>query len=1746
MIKKLFSFICCLAPMGAVATPVFLEPNYGGVSVDLTQGEYANTYQTGLVVNPVITGQPDPDSIIIRNPTGGSATTKNLILNDAGMNVANLVVGEFDSTKQNGFGHGILYIVGDTESAGTGFYISSPGNISIGSLLWVLDGNTITIAGANASTGRVNFTLGNVTQGSDVSGATQNNGILNLGTLKLENIAKFDASSAISNYGDELSIDANEISGTSLNTTKGNVTLTANNGPITMSGDVTSDGTAVSTKFTANAMNVNGELQNNSGEMIIALATGDLTVGKSLENKSGDLLKINAGDIVVNGAATNEHGTMVINAQNLTISGKNTSNNHLYNDASFVNKGDLYIDVSGATTLKNGFDVSAMDPSKTFSLKTGTLDFGDDPLNWQRLFTNKLYNFVVHLRNGDIELTNADIINMAGGNMQITANNVTAKSIQNNGNNLDIAIPGDTADGTPSPITGSITVSGGISNSGNANILAGDRLSATAVNNETGATMHLGGENGVTLDSITNNGQLLVQSSNATVGNINITGNVTNESGTTSIESRQIKIGGTLSANGGTINITGSDQDSASLKLAKVNVTDGILNINSLKGGVTVDDDLTVLGTAGTGAMNIGQSVTKFHVVGDTLIGGNITLGAATATSGNNVNIGGLGTQTIAFDTTGTFTANGIGALNNDYGRTATFTATEFQIGNGGIAAANLGNLIFGNNDTITPNRPNVTTTGAITANQGGTIEFFGDQVTAASVSGDGKIKPHGTILSATNGDINIGGKVWLDGNDHASGLVIADANTFTMTTAAPNTTGGSITTNDVVIAGGRTLNVASAHDVTINGTITGGNNLPMNGTLDINATAGTAKVTNGTTIGQNAILKVNAADINMADLTNSNETTLTAANRIITGRVNNTAGTLDVTGQSLSGTSLATASGAVTNWNVEDTELSGPVTVGGDMIQGANTGTLNIASNAQTFSGGSLNVSGKFDAIGGNTKYTFDGPATIGGNINISTGAGTDITASAITAQNVTNYGTLALFGKGGITLNNGNGTVENHGDLTLNSGTGISKVASFISSGTATLGGAGLTTGTPFNQNTLYQNYRGNLSERDVNIASNKYEITTSNVILDAIKQYSGNLTFNTNDVQITNSIEANGVIRFAGATDTWLTVGVNGDVSANTQFINLEHMEIGGNYTFNNTSSIYAAILPYATGTGSSIYNYWADVSLANDNTLGQIKNRENAEPLISVGGQFITNLDIDIHHPDLAAGNPVHTDQFGIKIFDMIDQGTAIWLLHADEGIQELATKIRNLNVQFCNGDGTLCFDYYKTTEDYNKTGTDLPAYLSTRDTDGDGTADSVYVVFDPRFGGPLALFKIQPIVERVPGHTKGEYVSAGALDDLIEGQLLKAKFTNKTPIDAIPVAFRGTNMEELATQLYNRMDYYDITRDGTGLARFSRLTQAREIEQMAGSVVMNEHTSFRDFEDRMLDEFIWHRNRSLRKAWGDFDFGLFNQKADDGKRIDGNRFSFTGGYDWQESQTLILGLTGRISHTSGENDDHIELGYRPGEHIAGHVKTDVADTNFGIGAYLMKTLGTKMRGYGNAFLDLHWLDVSRKQNYVGKIEGDGTAFSLISEWGLMHDWLNQYIVGNLYARAGYNTGFSVTEKVHGHDYMKLESDGYFILTPGYTLTAQKRIYPSAWFQIRPYASVGVEYDVFGAPDNAKYKFAPANRYTKYSIDIDPLWANIGGGLEFLSSTGIQVGLDYRYQYNADIQLHKIKISGSYRF
>lgn len=910
-------------------------------------------------------------------------------------------------------------------------------------------------------------------------------------------------------------------------------------------------------------------------------------------------------------------------------------------------------------------------------------------------------------------------------------------------------------------------------------------------------------------------------------------------------------------------------------------------------------------------------------------------------------------------------------------------------------------------------------------------------------------------------------------------------------------------------------------------------------------------------TLKNNSEMEIRAVDLTADELIVGNvaKTTLSATNALTLNGDISSAGITMLTGGNIT---LQNVTNTGTMTIKAPTDTTGQISIAGNLVSSGNTytllharqirvtGDIKNSDNAVTEILGSDTASGDIQlgqllVSGGtlNLKSLTGGVATSSVSLTGGTITVDSVTRSITATNNVEIAGNLSATGavaasdgdmSVGATgtpfvLASTSGNITIGGNINVDNGAGIKLIANNISShdvvnnGTMTLGGRSLDVENTFNATNLYQKFTGVLNAGDVNIDADSYRISAT-------------------DFNLGGNLNATNLIVFA-VPATHLNANIAGNLSGGVAFANLGQMHVGGDYAFTDTSKVFANISNKSSMAG--LPNYWSSVSLA-DGTLGQITNATSGDgALITVDGKFAYDLSLGLTPSGGIGGGA--SDQIGIALRELADAGDAIWLVYAQGGITESGDKLRNLNVVICNASGSICYDYFDGMPAGNSS-----AYLTMRDTDGNGTSDSIYVVFDPRFGGPVELFKIQPIVAHNAEHTDGEYVSAGALDNIIADQMAKQGFTGRHAIELLPVLFRGTNLETMANELYGRMEHYNTYRDSAPLSRFSRLFQAREIEQVAGSVILNEHTSARSFEDHMLDEFIWNRNRNLKKAWVDAEYGMLFQNVSDGKHADGNRFNITGGFDWQHTNTLILGLAGRVSHMSTDVSDAINLGYTTeNPFVAGHVDAKVANTNIGLGGYLMQTLGEKTRAYGNAFLDLHVFDITRHQTFVnGTIDGSGTAFALNTEWGLLHDWLNQYIVGNMYARAGYNFGFSVTEKVGGHDYMKMKSDGYLSFTPGYSLTAQKRIYPSVWFQVRPYATIGVEYDVLGAPDNAKYKFATAKKFTSYDIDVDPLWANIGGGVEMLSATGFQVGLDYRYQYNQDIQLHNIKVSGSYRF
>lgn len=1703
--KKLVSVVCCLAPFSAGAAS-FAYPD--GLNIGST-----DTSQTIDATIDPITGKPKYDGLVL-----GDGTTTN------GLNVAGAV--DIGGTEHPQGGTGGLAVL---REAGV-FTIQSDGNITIGNNLKIASGVTLGIQ--NGTAAGMDVSIGGTINALGALSVVANSGVAGGG------INSF-TSGAI-NASDTLRISAGTI-----NTGAIEVVATTANAEINLNAT-----DSVSMKqFSYNNANKTGQIeaggnitsgtiQNLAGSLNITAGgdlelTTDTGITGSLENKAAGTVTVSAKNITVAGAITNEDtsGTMNINGDSLTINGGNPNN------ASIVNSGVFVANISGLTKIAQNIDWNNMTDSGKFTLKTGSLQMAGDILLKQGMAN-------IETTLGDMSfgaISNESVLpqeNIAGLTLN-SAGNFTSTSIRNTGT-LDIR--------GLSITTGAISGDGA---NANATIAAAGAFVGGDVSNTDSSRMRIDG-NTVKLSSITNTGDLRVAASASSSGALTVDGNVVNSAsaggtGVLDITARNITIGGDLTNNSGLMTVIGSGSASDNISAQNLNVLGGSVEMNALIGNIQILDKMIVSG----GKLSLRSAVKNLTVENSVQIDGNFIASGSAAANAGDMSVAADGTTAFVLKSNnGTINVGGDVRVTDTIARTVRMDASQMDVGGDVIAQNANQKIVFGASDAVHAAGQTLNVAGAVSAIDGAQLEITAADANVASLTNrgttNGLIVLSGKSLTATAGDISVGGELLFNNTTPTLGmtgmLIAGDEYAF-------ETSAGNISVDSATIANGKTLTLTSHQNFTMAGA------LSTNGIVKIDA-AGIAKIGGQTSNG--GTLTINGASVDMGALVGSGITNINSTSDLTMGQIDNT-GTLNLvaadsvtagaieSNQKLNiatdklNMAMLTVSGGSAVINAPTITSDGLISVAGNIthasgVAAAAASGLSIVGNTNV-TADSLTATGALMADTGAVAYNVKNAVAFTGAANVAAGATTAISSenSSIAFGGISNNGTLTLSSARGMTL----GAVDNNGDLTIASGTDVANVDYFANNGTAKLSGAGMKSAGAFTVNNLYQNYAGTIAARDANITDNSYALSASNVIVGGnIQQTSGALDINTSDLTVAGNIDVKNMHVYSNAG---LTVGVNGNVSGGTRFGGLQEMTIGGNYLFDNDSGLYVDVRRRDVLTAPT-RNYWSSISLTDDNTLGRITNATdgNAGALIQVDGAFTSDLSL-ARNPSNGFANA--TNQIGVALRELATAGDAIWLVHADNGITELGDKLRNLNVVVCNNAGTLCYDYFSGA----LVDTDA-AYLTVRDTDNDGKNDSIYLVFDPRFGGPVEVFKIQPIVGRTPEHTSGEYMSAGALDNMLAGAASSKGFYGRHSLEMLPVIFRGTNLEQLGNELYNRMEHYATYRDGTALSRFSRLVQPREIEQVVGSIVLNEHTNFRSFEDRMFDEFIWNRNRNLKKAWVDAEFGMFNQKVSDGKRVDGNRINVAGGFDWQHSETLILGLTGRVSHMSADNSDSMNLGYtveRP--FIAGNVDVKVADTNIGLGGYLMQTLGDKTRVYGNAFLDIHVLDTTRHQTYMnGAIDGTGYDVAFTSEWGLLHDWLNQYVVGNMYARIGYNFGFSLTEKARGHDYMDMESDGYLIFTPGYSLTAQKRIYPSAWFQIRPYATIGIEYDVLGAPDNAKYKFSVANSFTKYDIDIDPMWANIGGGLEMLSAYGLQVGLDYRYQYNQDIQLHNIKVSGSYRF
>ena len=1392
------------------------------------------------------------------------------------------------------------------------------------------------------------------------------------------------------------------------------------------------------------------------------------------------------------------------------------------------------VDVLGGFTVSNAGAVSfaqfvSTDADATINGASLTIGSG----KFQALGAG---DTTVNVGAGAFSVANGAIENKSSGDMTITAGAITAQTITNEANVPNSPVGDLTINATSLTLTGGdATTNASFVNKGNftgvitgaTNLAHGfdlGSMGATNTFNLMTGTLSLGDR---VAEFYTNNLNSFVL--NVTAGGIDagtnaIRNGITNNNAGMTLIAQTVAAAGienlaTLNiTSNGTVNMTGDVTNSGALDISGTTFTmrnisnsgaatlsgSGAFNTDAIS-NLSGAESLTVSGTAVTasglitnnaGTMTVEATSGNVGALGLVANAGTMNVTGTTLNVGTSgINVAGTG----ALNTTGDIVSGGEISVANDLtAGTGVATAGGMSV-SGGVVDITINNnekLSVGNNVTASGSGVGMNID-AHTMDIDGNVSATNSGKLAFSASGGFSVENN---LSATNG-----GEVYLYTNNATVSQAITE-NSGLIYTTDTNIIAGSVVVQDGLYFDGVTHTngfvIDSGNTFTLNAaqfTFNGGGNVANGNTLNILRFGDAQSFVNMSGAFTNAgTVNIGASDsrfgsVGLGTLTND--------------------GTFNVWTAGITGGNITNNADGVLNLNsTGNVTLANLTNNGSADVSGVAVALGTVAANSGNSTGGGLRVVGSSSVSANsvsvqsaNGALDITAPAVnILGAVSINGGVLHQGTGST-SAMNL--LADEFSFKSGAWTMDSfvadgGIGTYDVTG--TMNFGTGV-----FVADGARVNFKRDNMDAPMFSAaGDLVQNVSGTTRDGTVNMMSNNFTLNANNVEIGG-------------DINVTNFTIAN--LNAANG----MNIDVTGDVLGNLGIMGLGHMTVGGNYIFDDNSKLLAI-----ANAASAEYNYWTDVDFSGvEPVINPLTGGESA--LITVGGT-LTNATSGLNVTDTPTD--LDNSQFGIVLRQAVTESSALWLAHADaiDGLY-----FNRLSVGFCNSDGTSCVNYLDAFDTFNNTDENLPVYLVTVDND-------LYVVFDTRFGEPIGLFKLQPVVGATPGHTLGEWQSAGALDDVIEAALANLGYNYETAIlPVVRVLFDGTPLERVDSELYARM--YDYSQNGNGnvIRAFSRLFQLREANQIADSLVLNTHTNFRDMADRFIDEAIWNRNRRLNKLWVDGSYGMFTNDFGD-IRGDGNRFNLSMGYDWQANDTLILGWMVHGSYTDANVDDDIDLGYGDMGRIAGRMESNMTNLSVGGGLYFLDTLSNKMRLYGDAMIDINMIDVERNQTWVDTIKGDATSFGAVAEFGLIHDWLNQYVIGNLYVRGGYNFGFDMTEKVGDTDYMNLEFDGYPILTPGYSLTAQKRVYPSAWFEFRPYATVGIEYDLLGSPDTMQYKFAMANKWTDYNIDVDPLWANAGAGVEFLWVNGLHIGAGYRYQYNADVQMHKIHASMKYRF
>jgi outer membrane autotransporter protein len=608
------------------------------------------------------------------------------------------------------------------------------------------------------------------------------------------------------------------------------------------------------------------------GNDALHLYTGSTISGSVNGGGGNNLMTLNGtGSGSMSGALTNFQTLIKQDSGTWTLSGSIGNNGGNTPLAVEVQNGTLVL--SGSNTHFNGTMV--VDPQGVLQAPSQSLPAAITD-NGQVQFTQTTAGTYTSLITGT-----GSVVKLDSGTLTLSpsapgGNTYSGGTFLNAG---VVAVGIDNALGAP---TGGLTFSGGTLQFTNSFNLAATRPITL---NAPGGTIDTNGNNTTISQGITGAGQL----TKLGAGILTLTG-TSSYSGGTTIAAGTLQLG-----NGGTSgSILGNVADNGTLvfnrsdTLPFAGVISGTGTVNQAGTGTTIltgDNTYTGGTTISAGTLQLGNGGTTGSVVGNVADNGTLEFNrsdrvpfAGVISGTGAVNQAGMGTTILTGD--------------NTYTGGTTISAGTLQLGNGGTSGSIVGNVI--NNGALVFNRSDMLTLNGVISGTG-TVNQVGAGITILtgnnSYSG-GTVVANGTLDAQSATALGTGAVVV---NGQSS--ILNTAGTQITNSGTPNQNAASVLNGSTLSMQGGSIQAVAGNAVVVGGSSGGPNTVQTNGTSI--SSPGSAILAEGTVNTDIVLSKgttVNAGNGIILQGNSSATTSLTVNDSVLTGNIQVTSGTANVT----------------------------------------------------------------------------------------------------------------------------------------------------------------------------------------------------------------------------------------------------------------------------------------------------------------------------------------------------------------------------------------------------------------------------------------------------------------------------------------------------------------------------------------------------------------------------------------------------------------------------------------------------------------------------------------------------------------------------------------------------------------------------------------------------------------------------------------------------------------------------------